>query len=166
MSQSYVPRAGSVSARVIEFLTQNPDEELGRQDIAVKFDCQAQSVDTYLAAAVKAGVLVRTQNEDSGLVWCLASNTQGRKPIETPTLVPVPEDIKVRKGVGLKAPGELLRERWDALFLTFEVGDSAEFDSAWTPTLKTEARRFCRGRNARFIFLPTGAGKMGMERRK
>lgn len=166
MTRPYVPKAGSVADRVIQFLTANPEEELGRRDIALKFDCAHESVDAFLESAVKAGVLVRTRNDDSELVWCLPSAAKGRTVIETPTLVPEPEAIVVRKGVPLKSPGELLRERWDALLATFDVGDSAEFESAWTPTLRAEARRYSRTRGTKFIFLPAGQGRMGMERRK
>lgn len=48
----YVPREGSLAAKVIDFLMRNPEETLSSSDIAVKFGSRIQSVSPSLRASV------------------------------------------------------------------------------------------------------------------
>ena len=65
MSSTYRPRPGSLVARVLAFFEHNPDEELSRSDVAVKFGLGITSVSGTLAAAVQAGLL-RWEQTDAG----------------------------------------------------------------------------------------------------
>lgn len=67
----YKPSPGSIPHRVLSFLIANPDEELARSDIAVKFDTSAATVDTILRLPTSRGALVKTKNRDMELVWKL-----------------------------------------------------------------------------------------------
>lgn len=72
---TYTPRPGSIPHRVLTFLVLNPEEELTRSDIAVKFDCQGSSVDTLLGIAVARQILKRGRNSDMEVVWSLGKST-------------------------------------------------------------------------------------------
>lgn len=74
-STTYTPRVGSIPYRVLTFLVLNPQEELTRGDIAVKFDCQASSVDTLLGIAVARQILKRGRNSEMEVVWSLGKST-------------------------------------------------------------------------------------------
>lgn len=63
---SYRPYKGSIPGRVIQFLTNNPDEELSCNDIGVKFDVPTKNLNYQLAPAVNYGVLTRHKD---GVVW-------------------------------------------------------------------------------------------------
>lgn len=65
----YIPREGSLPARVIAFFQDNPEEELGRADIAAKFDVNPSSVDVRLAEALAAGLLTKGTDADGRVVW-------------------------------------------------------------------------------------------------
>lgn len=59
------PRAGSLSARVIQWFRAQPDEELTAADIAIKFGVpRPENVHGQLAAAVAGGVLERERERD------------------------------------------------------------------------------------------------------
>lgn len=65
MADTYRPRPGSLVDRVLAFFEKNPDEELSRSDVAVKFELGITSVSGTLAAAVQAGLL-RWEKDDAG----------------------------------------------------------------------------------------------------
>ncbi len=65
MADTYRPRPGSLVARVLAFFEHNPEEELTRSDVAVKFELGITSVSGTLAAAVQAGLL-RWEKNDAG----------------------------------------------------------------------------------------------------
>jgi len=176
-SITYTPRAGSVAYRVIDFLQRNPGEYLSRADIATKFECAAQTIDTLLGDAMRSGLLARGRGDENEFVWRLGSRRLTLEPspdapAERPSPARVsqvavdPAAIKVRKGVRLKTPEEQLEEKFDALFGSFEVGDSAEFDEDWHTALTDHLKRFRRAnKGVKFVFIATEPGKMGMERR-
>ena len=192
MSYAYAPKAGSLPDRLLAFLEANPDEELTRPDIAIKFDAPQANVDALLQLAVQRGCLQRKRNGKGELVWSLGAvkAVRDRGQVEgagqatgTDDVLPVrqvvrpfpgpaavvdidPSAIKVRKGVRLQTPEEKLALRFDALFASFDVGDSAEFDADWEVGLREQLRRWGRGKKVRFEFIATEAGKVGMERRK
>lgn len=57
MGKSYNPRPGSLAARLIFWLSRNPDEELSAQDVALKFDHPEHRVSADLVDAVNASAL-------------------------------------------------------------------------------------------------------------
>ncbi|KWT89330.1 MULTISPECIES: hypothetical protein [unclassified Variovorax] len=175
-SITYTPRAGSVAYRVIDFLLRNPGEYLTRADIAFKFECSGSSLEMLLGDAMRSSLLERGRNEDGEAIWKLGARRIVLERTEVAPAAPVvvlpqgvavdPLAIKVRKGVRLKTPEEQLEEKFDALFGSFEVGDSAEFDESWHAAMLVHLKRFRRGqKGVKFVFMPTEPGKIGMERR-
>lgn len=63
--QIYMPEPGSVPYKILSFFHKNPDEELTRRDIAVKFDLPAVSVDETLLTARIYGAIT-AKNEEAG----------------------------------------------------------------------------------------------------
>lgn len=182
MSIHYTPKPGSVADQVIAFFEENPDEELTRADIAQKFDTAHATVDSTLQLAVARGCLVRERNRSMEMVWKLGRVKAQRdlsRAAEAPIPATVPRtspfaasaldfdplSIKVRKGVRLKTAAQRLEEKFDQLFESFEVGDSAEFDDHLASMLRLQSRRFSKGRAVKFVFMDTEPGKVGMERR-
>lgn len=47
-----------VRKRILKYFAANPDEELGRQDMAIKFSVSAKTIDQALAQLKKSGELV------------------------------------------------------------------------------------------------------------
>ena len=67
----YKPEPDSIQYRILNFFHKNPDEELTRRDIAVKFDLPAVSVDETLLTARIYGAITTAKNEEAELVWRL-----------------------------------------------------------------------------------------------
>jgi hypothetical protein len=65
---TYKPKAGSIPERVCQFFLANPEEELTRQDMALKFEMLPSSCDQIFKLAVEAGLLERKTGDD-GVVW-------------------------------------------------------------------------------------------------
>lgn len=65
----YIPRKDSISYKVLSFLLRNQDEELTRDDIAIKFDANHASIDSLLSIAKSRGALVTSRNSSMELVW-------------------------------------------------------------------------------------------------
>lgn len=87
---AYQPREGSVAWKVIEFLTTNPEESLTADDASAKFDVSAKAVHSSLGPAVRAGVLTRTEDPDSGdLVYRRGNGVPANEPTPTPDAVGV-----------------------------------------------------------------------------
>ena len=59
----YKPIANSKPAKVIQFFSANPDEELTADDMVIKFGMQRNSVHTILRPATMAGLLSRRRDE-------------------------------------------------------------------------------------------------------
>ncbi|MDZ7862637.1 hypothetical protein [Acidovorax sp.] len=78
---SYSPREGSVTWKVIQYLTTNPTEHLSAEVISAKFDCTRTNVHTLLAQAVQAELLKRTDDgEDGELVYRIGNGHSEIKP--------------------------------------------------------------------------------------
>lgn len=185
---TYTPKPGSLPWRVLTFLVLNPEEELTRSDIAVKFDIQASVIDATLQIAVARQVMKRTRNSDMELVWSLGPSTDfvlqqaatGDEPVQlparcfpqagraqpaaTPVTVLDLDSIKVRKGVRLLSPEERRRQEFIEWFDQFDVGDSAEFDDEHVPTIRTESGRHKKAKNTAWKIAQTGPGRSGIER--
>lgn len=155
MTTNYKPRAGSVAARVIEFLSSNLDEELSRTDVAAKYDCSLQSVATLLAPAIEHGLLSYTRNDDLELVYRSTSKARsnpfaalaGHTNDSAATLGPEPTpeilaSLKVDNGVPLKPVKQGAHEKWNALFerLT-HAGQSVQVPRHWKKSLALAAAR-------------------------
>lgn len=68
MTPTYIPRHGTLADRVLEWFRKNPEEELSRADVSMKFEVPQSSVQACLQAAVDAGELVWTKlNGHSGV---------------------------------------------------------------------------------------------------
>jgi hypothetical protein len=67
----YVPKPGSLPWKVLSFLLANPDEELTRGDVGVKFDCIGAGIDAMLQLAVSRDALKKGRNSQMELVWIL-----------------------------------------------------------------------------------------------
>ena len=59
----------SIAARVITFLTANPTEELGVEEITAKFDAVRGNIHTLLARALEHGYLMRDRNKDGEWIY-------------------------------------------------------------------------------------------------
>ena len=186
MADTYTPRPGSVPWRTIDFLIKNPDEELTRGDVAVKFDCVGTGVDTALTSAVNNGVLKKGRNSEMELVWLLGDASKvtllpwldqpaARAPAPAPaaslsawgeSLRHQPGMPTIRRGVRLLNERDRQELEYDTWLVQFGVGDSAEFAEVRLDEIKKHARRYQR-KNAgvRFIFAPTRDGQHGIERR-
>lgn len=187
MSESpttYIPKAGSLPWRILTWMVLNPDEELTRRDIAVKFDTQPSTVDTTLGIAVARNVMKRTRNSDAELCWSLGESTDfvlqqvqtEDDPVRLPArcFPPAPppsppveldlDSIKVRKGVRLLSPEERRRQEFVEWFDQFEVGDSAEFDDEHVPTIRAESGRHKKLKKTAWKIAATGVGRSGIER--
>ena len=73
---TYKPRAGSMPAKLIEFLNINGDKELTAYDIAAKFDVHSLSVHSCLRAAIDGGVVGRLLNDDGEYIYVHPSRSQ------------------------------------------------------------------------------------------
>lgn len=189
----YCPKPGSLPWRVLAFLYQNPDEELTRHDVSVKFDCNSASVDTQLGIAVSRGILKRTRNKAMELVWSLGGNlnvalgqaglsaaTEAASASPAPAPAPAaammsgrppaivvvldPSTIPVRKGVRLLTPEQKRRAEFIEWFDQFEVGDSAEFDDKHLATIRAESKRHAKAKDRTYKIAATGPGRAGVER--
>lgn len=127
----------SIAWRVVDFLQANPSEELGRSDVAAKFDIDASEVDYELRPAVDSGHIVREQN-DNGLVWRLNYSKRGNPKPFAPSLVaarkaaraarkPVVIDfagLVIEKGIPLVDNSRAGTSAWEKLLDRMEAGDS------------------------------------------
>lgn len=179
---TYIPKAGSLPWRILTWMVLNPEEELTRRDIAVKFDTQPSTVDTTLGIPVARQVMKRTRNADAELCWSLGPSTDfvltsGEEPAFAlpprcfpPAPPPRPpsklnlDDLQVRKGVRLLSPEERRRQEFIDWFDQFDVGDSAEFDDEHAATIRTESARHRKAKRTAWKIAATGPGRSGIER--
>lgn len=69
----YEPKDGSLAHRVIAFFESNPDEQLSRRDIAIKFNVNQSTVINGLERAVDNDLLARRWIEGGVRVYCAGS---------------------------------------------------------------------------------------------
>ena len=65
----HIFRPDSLAARVVNFFSRNPDEELNLEDITDKFDATRGNIHTLLSKAVEADLVVRTRDKDGAYVY-------------------------------------------------------------------------------------------------
>lgn len=177
-ASTYVPNPGTVPWRVIQFLQANEGEELSKSDIAAKFECKADGVDTILASAMRAG-LINKARSDGLIVFRLGTVQVKLQPMrESTDEKPVrkfvrarsqnvefdPSSIQVRKKTPLRTPEQERRQLFDAFLRKLDVGDSAEFDEAGLITLKHHVKRYGKATQTKFTLRVLGAGRAGIER--
>lgn len=68
----------SIAARVIAFLTANPTEELGLEEITAKFDAVRGNIHTLLARALEHGYLKRDRNKDGEWIYTAGPAIQAK----------------------------------------------------------------------------------------
>lgn len=109
----YVPRPGTLPWRVLNYLLQNPDEELTRGDVAVKFSCIGTGIDTMLQLAVARECLKKSRNSKGEMIWILGLVKRFRldqlppdtaKP-SAPVATPVPPAKPYQAIQAVKLPG-------------------------------------------------------------
>ena len=76
-ARRYVASPGSLAFRVLEFLVNNPDEELTFDDLLIKFDAHAGSVANQLRRAQDIGAITRQKNTYKLLNLALATDAIG-----------------------------------------------------------------------------------------
>lgn len=86
----YRPRPGTLPARVIDWLRDNPDEELTVDDVARKWDAYPSTAKIGLEGAVKAGALALVHNSDRQLVYRLPTATADAAKPAAPWPKPTP----------------------------------------------------------------------------
>ncbi len=70
----YKPKPGSLPYMVLTWMLLNPEEELTRKDVGLKFDVPSSSVDTLLNLPTSRGILNRKRNSEMEVVWCLGNS--------------------------------------------------------------------------------------------
>jgi hypothetical protein len=182
-TETYSPRPRTVAWRVIDFLQRNDGEMLSKADIAAKFDCGEDSVDTVLQQAMRAD-FVNKARSDGLTVWRLGitpvkllaaprakgdrdADDDGR-PVQRWTRAKNvefdPSAIEVRKKTPLRTPEQARRDLFDAFLKKLEVGDSAEFEERGLITMKHHVKRYSQATGHRFTLRALGEGLAGIER--
>lgn len=190
----YTPKAGSIPYQVCRFLFANPDEELTRADIAVKFGVPGSAVDTALDYAVTMGMLNKGKNTDLDQVWMAGPH------IEHVVIEPWPDDPDVKSRAeaandalairlaggepalalpairrntplltsdAAKKKAERMRAEiaWDTWLGQFRPNDSAEFSAESVKEFRQHARRYSREHKTKFRILAVRPGVFGIERK-
>lgn len=89
-NSTYTPQIDGIPFRVIEYFTTNPEEELDKHALEIKFGKPANQFISILAVAVDSGALIRTTNSDDEIVWRLGTGIKsitanpGRHPSAKP----------------------------------------------------------------------------------
>ncbi len=76
---SWVPRAGSLAHRVLQFLVANPDEELFAADISIKFDVETKAIKPCLVGALTAGAIVLRKDDAGRAAYTLGPDQSWRE---------------------------------------------------------------------------------------
>lgn len=67
---NYTPRPDSLAFRVCEYFRRHDTDELGREDIALKFEVRSAGIDSLLEAATAAKHLTRSKRGRGDVVYC------------------------------------------------------------------------------------------------
>jgi hypothetical protein len=181
----YHPKAGSVPWKVIKFLMANPDEELSRGDIAVKFDAFGAQLDSVLQIACARNVLKKARNREMEVVWMLGTNrnvvldelveqpvpdlkaavgsmaTAGAKAMESLRQEGFPE---IRKNTPLMDEKTRRKVDFYAWLARFEVHDSAEFPEAFLAEMRSMVKGYGAEAQRQFNVVKVAHGRWGVER--
>jgi hypothetical protein len=165
---------------VVKFLMDNPDEELTRGDIAVKFDTFGGGVDTVLQIACARGVLKKGRNSDMEVVWMLGTNKNvvldEFVPPEVPDLVKAASAMvttpqlemsgfpEIRKKTPLMDEKTRRRVEFHAWLGKFDVQDSAEFPESFLTEVRAMVKTYAGEANRSFNIVKVANGRWGVER--
>lgn len=179
MTDHYTPRSGSLAARLIAFFQENPDEELTRQDIAVKFIVQPSMIDAELNMAIDQGAIATKNGESMERVWVAGRRIKRvrvvkaqaddprprRRPASpAPDDMPLPSQIVIEKGVP-KPKRALASEKYVDVFMRMEVDDSFAAPASCCKRLYEHARKFGKQVGRRFTLrrADDGSGRIWRE---
>jgi len=163
--KDYRPRAGSSAWRVIKFLQDNPDEELSREDIAVKFNAFSGSVDGALDAAVACDILrKRRANGGGDVLWLLGA--KGIDLGDAPAVASVGAEMlpPIRKNAPLLDEKARRRIQYLDWLASFEVNDSAEFALSQRAEMRRMAADYEQSSGRKFVIVKTGFARSGIQR--
>jgi hypothetical protein len=73
---AYVPKHGSVPARVIHFLEGHDSVCVSRRELSRHLGCEPRTIEPNIAAAIKAGVIHRARSLEDGQVYYSLSPTR------------------------------------------------------------------------------------------
>lgn len=113
LSQALAAPPDSLAGKLVDFLQGNPGERLTRKDIAEKFGANMAMIDSQLAPAVQAKLLVRETDDHDGVTWKLGyplpttaqlqPSIAARPVVKRSTAFRVDLDsIKIEKGVPVR----------------------------------------------------------------
>lgn len=152
----YTPKKDSIPYKVLSFFLRNQDEELTRDDIAVKFGANHASIDSLLSIAKSKGALVTSRNSAMKLVWKMGDAKSFSLELEDPEIkTPIENfrnthqsntEISHRKNLSFegmpfeskitkngdpqkfKKSFDEKKSSYEKWFSNFEVNDTAAFD--------------------------------------
>lgn len=178
----YKPKPGSVPWKVIKFLMDNPDEELTRGDIVVKFDTYGGALDSTLQIACARNVLKRGRNSDMDVVWMLGTNRNvvieeyvdpvvpdlagAVKAMTVPSLPAIQPGSfpEIRKNTPLMDEKTRRKAEFHAWLAQFDVRDSAEFPEAFLAEVRAMVKTYAAEANRSFNVVKVAHGRWGVER--
>lgn len=164
MTDTYIPKPGTLPARMCEYFIANPDEELTRADVAAKFEVAGSSIDGAISSAVVNGMIATKNNEEMMRVWIAGANlprkgfkgwlqrkgqksSEGRPP---PAALPEPDAIVIEKGVPLAVAANLRTRRYEPIFAKMEIGDSFGVSREAAKKLISAAHAFAKPLSRKF----------------
>lgn len=146
MKPTYTPRADSLPAQVIGYITNHPGAVLTLDDITDKFSCSRGNIHTNLSKALEASLLKRDLNEDIEYIYMAGPNLpkpQGvdmdtvhrshrgavkatpPAPDATPAELPKLEDVEIEQGIPCPGrTGRILLRDWTPLLLKLKPTES------------------------------------------
>lgn len=178
MNKAFNPQPGSLVFKVIQFLTTNPDEVLDAEAISAKFDSPMAHVHTMLGPAVKAGVLVRKENLESGeLEYLLGKPTAdveaapGRHPVirhgkasalpTTPRAKPLDLGaIVFQSDVPAPTSNNSAARQWPSVFERMSSGDSFAVPVAYRAGLAKAMTDFHKAKKGQLTMRKTGEAEV------
>lgn len=166
---SYQPREGSLAFRLCAFFTANPEEELGRADIAKKYDVHPSNISGLLAAPIAHGLIARNGTDYKAGVkllqakdapapqttgfkgWLERQALEGDKGGDAGAALPDPASLVIEDGVPIPQPMSEQVLRFAGVFGQMKCGQSFKCDQAVSKALITAANRWGKGIGRKFI---------------
>lgn len=176
----YTPQFGSIPHKVLQFLSDNPDEELTRSDVATKFDTSPAGVDSLLKLAKARGSVTVSRNSDAQLVWRLgdvqsfrlvdsqANQLEDNNAVDqasAPVVAGMPFDSEIKPGDEFSFLPEYEARRKRAVksywtwFSRFNEKDVAEFDAKHIRDVACLAGKYGKEAGKKFKCRQLGNGR-------
>ena len=135
MTKAQAPtfRPDTLAAQVVAFFQNNPDEELGLEDITEKFDVKRGNIHSLLGEALQQRALHRYRNDEGEYIY-KAGNGIPTKPVQKAVNIDLVNRMRVQKEkVSAKPLPEIDAVQIDDnIPLTGRTGKKQD----WTPLLK------------------------------